>query len=126
MRPREQSEKHDLLPVINAYPLFSPTHYYAPRGYPADRVREDQRGEGDNAPELVRANLTSADDVIVIQSSIDGVPDAFDNVYMPWRLHHDPYLSAVIIPSGTASSAAHGRRHNEWSLTPVPRGLARD
>lgn len=99
VRPREQSTNR--MSVINAYPLFSPTSYYAPRGYPAERVREDQRGEGNSAPELVRASLTSADDVIVIQSSIDGVPDTIDSVYMPFHLHHEPYLSAVILPSGT-------------------------
>lgn len=90
-------------PVVNAYPLFSPSVYYAPRGFPTSLVHEDRKGQGDNAPELVRVRLRSPSDAVVLQSAIDGAPDAADCFAPSFDapIHHAAYIPAIIVSPGT-------------------------
>jgi hypothetical protein len=110
VRPRgtsgssESSDAAVHLPVVNAYTLLSPTAYYAPRGFPEELIWDDERGRGAHAPELVRIGLLlpEAKSVIVIQSSIDGAPDAMER-FLPdpdQPIRHGSFVPALVLPSG--------------------------
>jgi len=108
VRPRGTSGPDDatfLVPVVNAHTLFSPSTYYAPRGYPADLLHDDERGRGPNAPELVRIGLNASESesaIAVVQSIIDGAPDTAGR-YAPARdepIEHTSFFLAIVLPQG--------------------------
>lgn len=95
-----------VLPAVNACTLFSPSAYYAPRGFPKSLVHDDTRGQGVNAPELIRIEMP-ADDTMdrfaVVQSCIDGAPDTDERSYSiaDDRVHHNSVLpGALVVPHG--------------------------
>lgn len=85
---------------MNAYTLLSPNTYYSPRGFPDDLIADDARGKGANAPELIRIGLATDESksVAVIQSSIDGFPDARYDPLQREQNYHAAFLHAVVLP----------------------------
>jgi hypothetical protein len=87
-------------PVLNAYTLFSPNRYYAPRGLPSTLVAADRRGEGPNIGELVRVQVEH-DAIAVVQSAIDGMPDVDEEcrTHELEQVQHQAILKSVIVPA---------------------------
>lgn len=96
------AKEHHAPPVLNAYPLFSPSRYYAPRGIPDEIIRADRQGKGSNSPELIRLSVPKQDDIGVVQSVIDGLPDvALSVVDDVGPITHDAIVNGLVVPSGT-------------------------